>query len=356
MTGAVGSSDPGTVPPRGGFSNGRSLHRAARIEDAVHARIERRVSEKGWVPAVTAYTGYGTPGWARVMARVLMTRPDPRTDRPSELVRGWRSFVTVPRVGTEVVLRAGETEQHVTTDRGGFVDVRFECELDVGWSNVTVSTEGADDVRAPILVVDPEAGTGLVSDVDDTVMVTTLPRAVLAAWNTFVLNEHARRPVPGMAVLYERWTQANPTAPVIYLSTGAWNVAPTLHRFLSRHLYPRGPLLLTDWGPTRDGWFRSGRTHKRASLERLASEFPSIRWLLVGDDGQHDPDIYSEFASSHHDSVAAVAIRHLSPTEQVLASGLPVPMDQAKSVPGTPWITGTDGAALSERLGQAGLL
>ena len=54
--------------------------------------------------------------------------------------------------------------------------------------------------------------------------------------------------------------------------------------------------------------------------------------------------------------MAAVAIRHLSPTEQVLASGLPVPMDQAKSVPGTPWVSGTDGAALSNRLATLGLL
>lgn len=356
MTGTVGSSGPGTAPSGAESSSGRKLHRAARVEDAVHARIERRVSEKGWVPAITGYTGYGTPGWARVMARVLMTRPDPRKDRPAELVRGWRSFVTVPRVGAEVVLRAGGGEQHVTTDRSGYIDVVFDCDLEPGWREVVLSTEGGEDVAAPILVVDPEATTGLVSDVDDTVMVTTLPRAVLAAWNTFVLNEHARRPVPGMAVLFERWSNANTKAPVIYLSTGAWNVAPTLTRFLSRHLYPRGPLLLTDWGPTREGWFRSGRLHKRASLERLVREFPKIRWLLVGDDGQHDPDIYSNFARSHRNEVSGVVIRHLSPTEQVLASGLPVPMDEAQSVPGTPWITGPDGAAIAERLRQAGLL
>ena len=50
------------------------------------------------------------------------------------------------------------------------------------------------------------------------------PRPLLAAWNTFVLDEHARMAVPGMAVLYERLTTAYPGAPVLYLSTGAWNV------------------------------------------------------------------------------------------------------------------------------------
>ena len=64
-----------------------------------------------------------------------------------------------------------------------------------------------------------------------------LPRPLLAAWNTFVLDEHARMAVPGMAVLYERLVNANAGAPVFYLSTGAWNVAPTpsdpeLNRFI----------------------------------------------------------------------------------------------------------------------------
>lgn len=339
-------------PPR----PGSILHRAARVEDAIHRRIEQRLSGRGWVPTIFAYTGYGAPGWVRVMARVLLTRPDPRTDRRIELVRGWRSFTTVPVAGTEVVVVAGHRRHTLRTGRGGYVDADLEADLDVGWGQVELQVEGAETVRAPVRVIDPEVRFGVVSDIDDTVMVTALPRPMLAAWNTFVLNEHARRPVPGMAVLYERLVNAHPGAPVIYISTGAWNVAPTLTRFLGRHLYPAGPILLTDWGPTKSGWFRSGREHKQQSLARLAKELPQMRWLLIGDDGQHDPELYSGFARAHPENVAGVAIRHLSPTEQVLASGLPVPMEQADDVPGVVWVSAPDGAALSERLRGAGLL
>src|SRR5690606_26318810 len=170
-------------------------------------------------------------------------------------------------------------------------------------------------------VVDPAERFGVVSDIDDTVMVTALPRPALAAWNTFVVDEHARRSVTGMAVLYDRIRRQHQSTPFIYLSTGAWNVAPTLRRFLSRNLYPAGPLLLTDWGPTHDRFFRSGREHKREQLRRLASEFPEVRWLLFGDDGQHDEDIYGEFVRQHPRNVAAVAIRQLSAGEAVLAGG-----------------------------------
>jgi phosphatidate phosphatase APP1 len=204
-------------------------------------------------------------------------------------------------------------------------------------------------------VIDPDAAFGIISDVDDTVMVTALPRPLLAAWNTFVLDEHARRPVPGMAVLYERIVQANPSAPVIYLSTGAWNVAPTLSRFLDRNLYPAGPLLLTDWGPTHDRWFRSGREHKASSLERIAQELPGMKWLLVGDDGQHDEQLYGEFAAAHPENVAAVAIRQLSTSEAVLAGGRSRAADNEQDT-GTAWVFAPDGAGLLDQLKKTGIL
>ena len=52
------------------------LHRAARIEDAVHGLVERRLRRTGWQPNIVAYAGYGAPGWARVLCRVLLGRPE----------------------------------------------------------------------------------------------------------------------------------------------------------------------------------------------------------------------------------------------------------------------------------------
>jgi phosphatidate phosphatase APP1 len=130
-----------------------------------------------------------------------------------------------------------------------YIDVVVEAGLEPGWRSVRLQRVGAEPVEAPVRILAPDVRFAVVSDIDDTIMVTALPRPLLGAWNTFVLDEYARSPVPGMAVLYERLVTAHPNAPVFYLSTGAWNVAPALTRFLSRNLYPPGPLLLTDWGP-----------------------------------------------------------------------------------------------------------
>ena len=184
-----------------------------------------------------------------------------------------------------------------------------------------MSVEDSEPVEARAFIVGAEVKFGVVSDVDDTVMVTALPRPLIAAWNSFVVDEHARLPVPGMAVLLERLVRSHPGAPMIYLSTGAWNIAPTLTRFLSRHLFPAGGMLLTDWGPTHDRWFRSGREHKLDNLRRLAEEFPHVQWLLIGDDGQHDESIYTEFAEQHPGTSRPSPSVASPPTEAVLAGG-----------------------------------
>jgi phosphatidate phosphatase APP1 len=350
-----------TLTPAGGAEKpggaGQALHRAARIEDAVNDALVRRLRRKGWHVTITAYAGYGAPGWARVLARVVLSRLDPEQLRRAEKVRGWRSFLTFPVRDVPLVVEAGGRRHETRSDRGGYVDCVVPGDFTPDWSTVRLTSPGVEAVDAPVRILHPDIRLGIVSDIDDTVMVTALPRPLLAAWNTFVLDEHARMAVPGMAVLYERLVTRHPGAPVVYLSTGAWNVAPALTRFLARHLYPAGPLLLTDWGPTQDRWFRSGRAHKRATLARLADEFPQVRWLLVGDDGQHDEEIYGDFAESHPDNVAAVAIRRLSPTQSVLAHGLPAPLGDGRSAgpAGLAWLSAPDGAGLWKLLRDAGL-
>ncbi len=261
----------------------------------------------------------------------------------------------MPVENATVRVEVGGTTQTVQADHSGIIDATLDVDLAPGWHEVGLSAEDSAVATANIFIVDPQLRFGIVSDIDDTVMVTALPRPMLAAWHTFVVNEHARATTPGMPVLYERLTDQHPGAPVVYLSTGAWNVAPTLTRFLSRNLYPAGALLLTDWGPTADRWFRSGQEHKRLSLERLAREFPQITWLLIGDDGQHDPEIYGDFVRAHPDNAAAVCIRQLSPGEAVLAGGTTrgrAPSDGSR----VPWLYAPDGAGLADKLESIGLL
>lgn len=280
----------------------------------------------------------------------------PRGDRPaSQRIRGWRSFTSPPLPFAPVTLTVENQSFDLVADRGGVIDTTLPARLTPGWHTVWLRSGDELGVRSRVFVVADSQRVGVICDIDDTVMVTALPRPFLAAWNTFVLDEHARRPVPGMAVLLDRLARQYPGCPVIYLSTGAWNVQPTLSRFLGRHLYPRGPLLLTDWGPTHDRWFRSGRAHKTESLERLAREFPDIQWILIGDDGQHDEDIYGHFSKEHPSSVRAIAIRELLTPEALLAGGRSH-RNRTEDPDQIPWISAPDGAGLASELAKHGVV
>lgn len=329
------------------------MHWAARLEYGVHSWRERRARKRGQQPTVAAFPGYGSPDWVRVLGRVLIMPP---TKARGELagVRGWRSFASVPISYAQVTVTINGQSHDIVADRGGVVDAVLPGSLEPGWQTITMAVERGTPVESKVFIVGRDVRFGVVSDVDDTVMVTALPRPLVAAWNSFVLNEHARQPVPGMSVLLERAARVAPGTPVIYLSTGAWNIAPTLMRFLRRHLFPAGAMLLTDWGPTHDRWFRSGKLHKQTNLERLAAEFPHVKWLLIGDDGQHDDALYTAFTAAHPDHVTGVAIRRLSATEAVLAGGRTAVDDHSAS--GVPWVTGRDGAEILDRLSDAGVL
>jgi phosphatidate phosphatase APP1 len=361
-TGRPWARGPQTSHPAGRVPR---LHVAARIEDRFDRRVAWFMRTRGWTVRIEPYVGYGSPGWVRVFARTLLAGPHVRdADLPgaggaaqagtdaAHAVRGWRSFATAQVAGAELEVHVGGRTHTVVTDRGGYVDAVLESDLAPGWHDVLLT--GADGSRAvaPVHVVDPAARYGIVSDLDDTVVVTRLPRPFLAAWNVLVRHEHAREAVPGMARLYAELLAHHPELPVVYLSTGAWNAAPAMGRFLRRTGFPAGPMLLTDWGPTNTGWFRSGREHKASQLRRLFHELPDVRWLLVGDDGQHDPEIYARAAAAYPEHVGAILIRRLTHSEHVLAHGLPRPTDGSVRAEadalrdGIPVLQGPDGDAL----------
>ena len=340
-------------------------HRAARLEARFHTFLEGNLQGRGWAPRLVPYVGYGTTTWVRVLTRVLLTprggtlprRYGANPELAADL-RGWRRFVSASAVGVPVTVTVAGTSHEVVSDRDGYVDVRLPASLEPGWQNVSVALEGAADVIAPVRIVGPGTRLGLVSDIDDTVIVTMLPRPLVAFRNAFLLRESARTPVPGMAELYADVVAAHPDVFVVYLSTGAWNTAGAVTRFLHRHGFPRGPLLMTDWGPTATGWFRSGAEHKHTQLRQLLAELDGLDWLLVGDDGQHDPTIYAELAAAHPDRVAGIAIRELSLGERVVVHGQPVAPSEppAGTAAETVEVRAPDGFGLRDSLRARGVV
>jgi hypothetical protein len=168
--------------------------------------------------------------------------------------------------------------------------------------------EPGPPARGRIHLVDAE-GTSVISDIDDTVKVTNVAdrRELLA--NTLLREFHA---VPGIAEVYRRWQERGHV--FHYVSSSPWQLAESLGCFLDEAALPAGSLhlklfRLKDSTPLRRLPSRKGS--KRRVIERILADFPDRRFLLVGDSGERDPEVYAAVARRHPERVPAVLIREV---------------------------------------------
>lgn len=288
----------------------RIIATAFTVERGGTAALSRLARRRGWTPAVIPYVGYAGPESARVLARVVLS---PSSVEPSVArgVSGLRRLLTLEQPGVDVVIELAGHRRTVISDVAGLVDVTFDVSLPPGRATALLRTGERAAQEASVLVAAASAEVGVVCDIDDTAWITGLRHPLRAAWRMLSGSSADRHAVPGMAALLTSIVADQQHPAVVYLSNGPWNLAGPVARFLDREGFPAGALLMTDWGLRRDRWFRDGQAHKKGSLERLTGDFPWVRWVLVGDDGEHDPDIYTDFAHRYPDATSAIALRQV---------------------------------------------
>jgi phosphatidate phosphatase APP1 len=279
------------------------------------------------LPMIVPFIGDGSTRRVRVGGRVVLGRPSAAApavgvpDAPLPTRRSRRAvlrasiarFLTVEVPGAVVTISGPGVDAQVRADRDGYLDVVLDVPpLTPGWHEFEMSLREGPPVSAQVLVVDPAARVGLVSDVDDTIVETGLSRGIELVRATLLTPVRERTPLPGAAALYRAIVAPadGPQRPVFYVSTSPWNLHEMLLEYIALRRFPLGPLLLTDWGPSRSGLFRIGaQEHKVGLVRRMLDEHPQLGLVLVGDSGQRDPEIYAALAREHPDRILAVYIR-----------------------------------------------
>ncbi|MFP7761612.1 App1 family protein [Marisediminicola sp. LYQ85] len=333
---------PSTSPSSGRLRRA-SITVAYRTETGVRDWLSRRAVRRGWTPAVIPYSGYASGGHARVLGRVVLAPAsvDPSGRRD---VRGWRRLLTLESPGAEVHVELAGSTTTVRSNEAGIIDARidFDSPVDSSTADATLTVGARDAIVASIHVVSEKPVRGVVCDIDDTAWVTGISHPIRAAWRTLRGTSSTRKTVPGMGRLLQAAVEGDHLPGVVYLSNGPWNLVGPVTRFLGKNHFPAGAVLMTDWGITPDRWFRDGQKHKSSSLARLLDDFPHVTWVLVGDDGEHDPQLYRDLAESHPGRVAAIALRQTAPTLTPTKRGA----TEQESVNGVPVLHGPDGDAL----------
>ncbi|MDQ3799609.1 MAG: DUF2183 domain-containing protein, partial [Acidobacteriota bacterium] len=185
--------------------------------------------------------------------------------------------------------------------------------------------EDGQTVRAVarVLVPPPTASFGVISDLDDTVITTNVTNRLKMFLTVALLNEYTRMPFKGVAAFYRALQKGAGGAennPIFYVSSSPWNLYPFLTEFLKLHDIPLGALFLKDFG--NHTIFNSGdhSTHKTSSIEAILNAYPHLPFILIGDSGEKDPEIYREIVRKYPTRIRTIYIRSIDTKPERLAA------------------------------------
>ena len=278
---------------------------------------------------IVAYRGYATATRALVHGRVLEAANVAPSTAEDSL---WRNLInTLKRVESDPIPHArvlvsadGAEHELVADDEGffrGWIDIPA-VPPDQPWREIQLRLvsplrPGQQDVRATGLlrVPGPAASFGVISDLDDTVIQSRISNFLQAVRTVMLGNARTRLPFPGVAAFYDALQLGGDGKrhnPIFYVSSSPWNIYDIIADFMDVQRIPVGPILLRDWDIELSG-LSSGRLrkHKEPLIREILDLYPTLPFVLIGDNSQKDPEIYRSILDLYPGRILAIYIRNV---------------------------------------------
>lgn len=283
--------------------------------------------ERGYI--ILPFRGYGTGEEIFMIGRIFyQPTSGSKTDATGSLLAQiGRRLLRRGVADVEVEVQLGESRMRVVTDKDGYFRVHMPLmeppPADKLWHNVFVEilNPEAETARRAVngeVFVPPESARFVViSDIDDTVMHTGVANKIKMFWRLFAQDAESRVAFPGVASLYHALLHG-PTGsefnPILYVSRGPWGIYDMLDTFFRAHNIPIGPILfLREWNvKLKSPLPRRAEDHKAELIRNMLDLYDDLPFVLIGDSGQHDPEIYADVVRENPDRVLAVYIRDVS--------------------------------------------
>lgn len=309
----------------------KSLYVADKRIDKISYGLNRRFSNSAI--AVLPYLSYGTDTKVFLKGRVLKARAmQEAQDGDSaweNLKNAYKRFASqeIPNAHLELHVRNKSLE--LQTDEEGY----FEAWLDFEDTSLNASSELfleysvdlinpkpkkqiIDTFEGMVIVPSKEAEFGIISDMDDTVLKSDATRVLGMLKKVLFENAKTRLPFDGVAEFYQALHKDGKN-PLFYVSSSPWNLYDLLIEFLDDNDIPVGPLLLRDWGTSPTEFLpTSHSSHKVDAITDILETYPDLKFILIGDSGQEDPEIYKEIGNKYPERIKAVYIRDVSENAQ----------------------------------------
>ncbi len=281
---------------------------------------------------IIPYIGYVSLGTAFLRGRVVRNIKVSRSNVDDEV---WKNLLNIyRRFGTDEIgfakVRGTIDDQtvEVTCDDEGYFFLEIPCNRPAkstkAFWNIELEVVSLPNEELPEdlpryhgkVLAEPESPQyGMISDLDDTVMRTDAINLLKLARNTMLGNAHTRLPFEGVAEFYSALQVGTESGfnPLFYVSSSPWNLYDLIQEFFEVRGIPDGPLFLRDFGLSETQFIgKSHEEHKQNTIQTILNAYPELNFILIGDSGQHDPEIYSQVAINNPGRVAAIYIRDVN--------------------------------------------
>lgn len=280
---------------------------------------------------IIPYLGFGTSNFIFMKGRVVEEKgilpSNAGDDLWDNLANMYRRFQSDEIPWARLRTSYHSVQAETVADNEGFFEMRLDLPTslssEVGWQVVNLellapSPASGQPVQAQgrVLLIDPQAQYGVISDIDDTILITHATSFLRMGLTMFLNNASRRQTFPGVPHFYqalEQGTRGKPVNPLFYVSSSPWNLYDLLVEFLQIQGIPLGPMIsLRDWGITSQEFLPSKhRQHKLSAIRMILDFLPELPFVLIGDNGQEDPQIYREIAQDYPGRILAVYIRDI---------------------------------------------
>ncbi len=307
----------------------RAIHNLEVRVDRFRNELKNRYSDDP--VTVQPYIGYGTKERLYVRGRVLeekaLSQADADASAWENFGSAWKRFRSEEVPKARVKLRLSGREHETTTDDEGFFSLWLEAPTplppsDEGFYHVEAElleplrgSTPPELARVPVAVPEENAQFGIISDMDDTVLQTGATNVIGMAKKVLFGNAKTRVPFEGVSAFYDALQHEQ--NPIFYVSSSPWNLYDLLVEFLETNDIPVGPIMLRDWGISPTELLPTSHSgHKREALDQILETYPDLPFILIGDSGQEDPEIYQSVVHDYPGRILGVYIRSVHEEEE----------------------------------------
>lgn len=274
-------------------------------------------------PILQLYRGYANEQELIVMGHVFKTLYD--YDFQKKNFKNATSIVNLFRIKTiknfDVYLKYEGQEIHTKTLDDGYFKfcIPLKKESHFGWIEYEVSIKYKTEIiTVKGSFIRPHKGNlGIISDIDDTFLISHTRNIFRKIYILLFKSVNDRKVFKDVVPHYQALSSAGRNNKeeqnaFFYISSSEWNLYRFIVKFTKIHQLPRAVILLKDIKRGITDFFFSGRgnhNHKFDKIKHVLEFYPNLKYVLLGDDSQHDPFLYEQICKIFPVTVKAVYIR-----------------------------------------------